>query len=50
MGRDVASGDLYDHARYVGGRLGRFKGADQLGGTPKIRRAGTAMRMHETTR
>ncbi|HEY3348947.1 MAG TPA: RHS repeat-associated core domain-containing protein [Thermoanaerobaculia bacterium] len=32
MERDVASGDLYDHARYVGGRLNRFKGADQLGG------------------
>lgn len=32
MERDVASSDLYDHARYVGGKLSRFKGADQLGG------------------
>ena len=32
MERDLASSDLYDHARYVGGKLGRFKSADQLGG------------------
>ena len=32
MERDLASSDLYDHARYVGGKLGRFKSPDQLGG------------------
>ena len=32
MERDLASSDLYDHARYMGGKLSRFKSPDQLGG------------------
>jgi len=32
MERDLASSDLYDHARYMGGKLPRFLSPDQLGG------------------
>ncbi|MGA7993004.1 MAG: RHS repeat-associated core domain-containing protein [Thermoanaerobaculia bacterium] len=32
MERDLASSDLYDHARFMGGKLPRFNSPDKLGG------------------
>jgi RHS repeat-associated protein len=32
MERDLASSDLYDHARYMGGKLPKFNSPDKLGG------------------